>query len=457
MQNDPMRRLLIASGRFLLPALALIGSACPACRSREAAPPAHSAAAPARPVQAAPAVSASARAAADAAAVTSPAAAPSATLDASAPAAPDASAAPPPAAPAPAGQAPPGEDLAVLATADALVRVSTRDKSVTELAHEHVTWCAVDNRAQAIWYLTEQELPPPQSADSRHAEMVALKVIDLSGAPEPAAPLTVVPPTRVRSASPELRPVISYGDSATVGDELFVFSSGILLQLNLVPRPKLRIELTCDGDAAWYCYQMDKEQEPVPGTTETWWPVNPDIAATLKDLKRMRLQQLDKLTALARRGAGRRQWLGPKDQGSGSKGNDRALPKVKSVPQKPCEEGGCGDAKAIPGTPYWAVVVASSRGDFFHETQQFYDPARKRFFDPRRPGLSSPRPLNRDKAEGEKLGDDGPELHSMLIARSGQSLLMDGALISLDRGVVFKGQRECGFIGGGWTYMHPYP
>lgn len=473
-----MRKMLMAGGRVLLPALCLLGSACTTRRSRTTTPPRPDVAA--QPSQAQPVQGAAAAALAKAAAPAAPPdaasnaplhASPQAPLDAARTPTPPPAAAAPTLAVSPATRpAQPGEDVAILATTDALVRVSTRDKSMTELAHEHVTWCAVDNRAQAIWYLTAQAIPTPHQPESRGAAMLALKVIDLAELPEHSAPLTVVPPTRVRSSSPELRPVVSYGDAATVGDELSDFSAGILLQLNLAPRPRLRVELTCDGDAAWYCYQMDKEQEQLPGptenspdnSTEKWWPVNPDIAATLKDLKRMRLQQPDKLAALARRGAGRRQWLDEKDGNPNQNGDknsesSRPLPKVKSVLQKACEEGGCGEAKVIPGTPYWAVVVASSRGDFFHETQQFYDPARKRFFDPRRPGLSAPRPLAKEKEAVLKPGDDAHSLSSMLIARSGQSLLMDGELIGFDRGVVFKGQRVCGFVGGGWAYTHLHP
>ena len=304
-------------------------------------------------------------------------------------------------------------EVAVVATKDGLVRFNINDKSTTKLSPDPISWCAVDNRAQVVWYLTQD---------------FALKLIDLTAG---AAPITIVPRTKIRASTPTIFPIISYGKIGSIGDELATFSPMIRLQLEMQAQPKLTAVLQCDGDASWYCYKSaDGNAEPA---------INDEVAKTLADVRQLPLQEVAKLAALAQRGGDRPLWR---------TSEARNLPDVAAVPKTGCAEdlGGCGAARAIPGIPYWSVSVASSRGDFAHETQQFYDPLRKRFFDPLRPGISSPKPLAGEHA-----------VASMFIAGSGRHLLMNGAVISFEKGVLLQGTRACGFIGASWFYQHPFP
>lgn len=337
--------------------------------------------------------------------------------------------------PAPTQELSPG-DIAIIATKDALVRFNVKDKTTQELIHEPSEWCAVDNRAQVLWYLRKEPVLPSRPDSGRpDIELLTLRFLDLK---ENRAPVTIVPSTRVRTSLPGLVPLIDYGDG-TLGDELWHFAPTIYLRLQMQTNPKLTATLNCDGDASWYCFNMEGKPLKKLASGETEWPVTDTVAATLVDLNKMRLQQIDALVALKQRAGNRRLWR---------VGDEQERPRVRAVPAKDCEEdlGPCGSAVSIPGTPFWSVIVSADRGDFAHEVRQFYDPKRKRFFDPRQPGLTSPLPLKGEHA-----------LASMFISGSGRNLLMNGEVISFDSGVLVKGERGCGWLGAGWRYTHWHP
>lgn len=327
-------------------------------------------------------------------------------------------------------------DIAIVATKEALVRFDATDKTTQELTREPVAWCAVDNRAQVLWYLRKEPATASPQGAPPDASLLSLKFLDLR---ENRAPVTVVPATRVRSdAFPALVPLIDHGDE-TLGAELQPFGPAIFLHLKLHARPELAVSLSCEGDASWYCFKMDGAPLRTDASGETEWPVKDEIAVALADLKKMPLLQTDALLGLRQRAGNRKLWQA---------GTERTMPRVGSVPAKGCdpELDSCGSATSIPGTPFWSVVVATSRGDYAHETRQFYDPARKRFFDPRQKGRASPKPLA-----------GGPALASMFISPSGRSLLMDQEVISFEHGTLYRAEQICGWLGAGWRYTHTHP
>nr|MCH9684103.1 hypothetical protein [Deltaproteobacteria bacterium] len=120
--------------------------------------------------------------------------------------------------------------------------------------------------------------------------------------------------------------------------------------------------------------------------------------------------------------------------------------KVTSVPTEACEENpeDCGTASPLRGTAYWIVTVSNSRGDFYHEASQLYDPKDGMFFDPRRPGTRSKEPL----AE-----TDGSEAYRPTwISPSGALSMSYDELVRFEGGIVARDLAgTCGFWGGGWT------
>ena len=119
---------------------------------------------------------------------------------------------------------------------------------------------------------------------------------------------------------------------------------------------------------------------------------------------------------------------------------------VRTVPREPCTEepGDCGRAVRLPGTPYWQVVVANSRGDFFHETVQLYDPDAAEFFDPRDPRARSRQPL----------AESGETFTPAWVSPSGELALDHDTLVRLEGGIVASGfDQVCGFWGGGWEVV----
>lgn len=305
-------------------------------------------------------------------------------------------------------------DVAVVATKAGLMRVPLGTPP-TVLRPGSVRWCAVDNRALGVWFLV------PERANEENSSL-ALRFLDLTGA---------LPETVVAAGIPQMgttfTPEINHGRYGTLGHEWEgVEGLGPLigLRLRLSAAPKIEPYVICEGDASYYCYE---------GPGQATQRLNDEMLTQVNQLKAVRLVSISSLAELGRRGGVRRLYsVEPKKI---------ALPKV-SVPQAACEEGDCGEAMTIPGTRYLSVRVASSRGDYYHETRQFYDPRVRRFFDPRKPGLSAKTPLPSANA-----------LETMRVAPSGNAILMGSEVIDFIRGVLVKDVTSgCGWIGGGWVH-----
>lgn len=120
-------------------------------------------------------------------------------------------------------------------------------------------------------------------------------------------------------------------------------------------------------------------------------------------------------------------------------------PRSPKVPKEQCSEEpqDCGKLTAIPGSPLWLVTTANSRGDFYSETRELYDPGTGEFV--RFNGSA----LERSK---KSLGE-GPDWQDLRISPSGTftygGAVFDGAKVihgsTLDDSV-----RSCGWATGGW-------
>jgi hypothetical protein len=120
-------------------------------------------------------------------------------------------------------------------------------------------------------------------------------------------------------------------------------------------------------------------------------------------------------------------------------------PKSPKVPTAQCSEepGDCGKLTAIPGSSLWLVTTANSRGDFYSETRELYDPATGEFV--RFTGTA----LERSKTP---VGE-GADWQDLRISPSGTFTAL-GAVFTATK--VLHGPaledsgRTCGWANGGW-------
>jgi hypothetical protein len=122
------------------------------------------------------------------------------------------------------------------------------------------------------------------------------------------------------------------------------------------------------------------------------------------------------------------------------------------VPRKRCEAApkDCGSLTALPSSPLWLVVTANSRGDYYHEGRELWDPRTGEFVH------VEGRAIVRAKqpADPELTGDQAG-----LRVRNG-TFSLDGVVFD-DAKVVFSGNADgmapisCGFVGGSWRIAGP--
>jgi hypothetical protein len=298
---------------------------------------------------------------------------------------------------------PPSPELAVVRTNEGgIVAIDGTGQRVRTLVPEAgVSWCRIDPRADVLWY--------------RHGEAGTLSLLDLESDSTPIEVLDQAPETVV----------IVYPDEALGRPEAHHFQDGIAVRMEEPPR--VEPILGCDGDMAFYCFGDEIEDFDAAYAER--------MGELRKDLASHPLLADRALKALARRS---RAYSRPSDATPGP-----ALEQVRTVPREPCEEApeDCGKPERLPGTPYWLVVVANSRGDFFYESRQLYDPEAAVFFDPKDPETRSPRPI----------AGVGEPFVPTWVSPSGKLGLGDDMLVELDGGVLATGfSGVCGFWGGGW-------
>ena len=118
------------------------------------------------------------------------------------------------------------------------------------------------------------------------------------------------------------------------------------------------------------------------------------------------------------------------------------LPHVAKVPANQCEdEGTCGAATTVPGTPHWTVTTEQSCGDGCYTSQQFYSPRSRVFFDPKT-GKKSPSPLPEYSQENFVVSADG---------RGFVECSNKCAVVSFEKGVLQSWDgSSAGWLKGGW-------
>ena len=240
--------------------------------------------------------------------------------------------APPPSAPVPA--LPGGGERAFVADATGLVEVSTSGGS--QVVALVASWCAVDARANVVWYVDGGGLHAFDLADRRKR-------------------------TIIEGELGEIAVIIDWGEQQLGGESALAFDVGAALRL-AGTTPALEVEMGCEGDRAVYCFEEDLET-PIPRVAETQ-----RLAGTLE------LADPAYVATLASRGKQGSLWSPPPVP--------PAMPKKKpAVDKKQCTEDpeACGTLTAIPASPLWLVQTANSRGDYYHETRTLWDPATGEF------------------------------------------------------------------------------
>lgn len=304
---------------------------------------------------------------------------------------------PPEASPHPRLSVAPTPDMPVVVRDGAVVVLDEKGESVGTLLPSGASWCRLDPRGQVLWASGEQ----------------GLVMVDL---------LTDAEPVVVLSKPPETI-VIAYADETLGLPAPHEFQEGV--KVRMVEPPRLEAILGCDGDMVYYCIGDDAE----------------DFDAALDELQRANAAELatqlvpeEALASIVARSKGRR--AAPVDPG-------RAPPPTRvAIPDDGCEEApeDCGTASVLPGTRLWQVVVGNSRGDFYHEQAQLYDPKAGEFFDPARPDARSKTPLA-----------DQEGFEPRWISPSGTLALGYDSVVSLEGGVIAEDlDGVCGLWGGGF-------
>jgi hypothetical protein len=305
----------------------------------------------------------------------------------------------------------PTPDLAVVQTETGVEVLDDSGKSIVTLVPHPVRWCRVDPRADVLWF--------------RHADDDgALSYLDLR---------TTDPATRLLAASPDTI-VIDYGDESLGRPESHMFEHGLVVHMQTPPR--LEAILGCDGDMVYSCFSNEELEGETEGELEfvAFYAMRLDKHTTALATPPPRAPE--PLAALVE----------PSVAGHAPLPDPERSPTptmVTSVPTSNCEEmpEECGKARRLVGTPHWLVVVANSRGDFYHETVQLHDPATHEFFDALDPTRRSATPF--------EAGDEA--FAPTWVSPSGTMLADYGRLVKLGSGVVAKDLGGvCGFWGGGW-------
>lgn len=198
-----------------------------------------------------------------------------------------------------------------------------------------IAWCATDARGRVVWFQKGE-------AKTLHAfDLVDRTVHDV-----------------IATDMENVTPAVVWKEERLGAEDALEYDVAAEIHLETKP-PSLAIEMGCDGDRAWYCYEDDMETP------------NQEVAATIARGKSLTFADAAYLSAVALRGAGV---------------SLPAVPTASTPPTAPvldqarCEEGpNCGTLYAIPGSTLWLVETANSRGDFYHSSRELWDPATKQF------------------------------------------------------------------------------
>lgn len=301
----------------------------------------------------------------------------------------------------PAGAAP--AESAIVASDAGLVLVDVATGEASTVWNGEVEVCLSDPAASAIWFLGRSE------------GTTSLYAHDLKTGGQPAVIATGIP------AEAAAISVTSWQGGKIESAPITAFRIGVLLDVRSTPRIQRFVGCMADG---LDCFSdID---------TETLRPELEAIAARIDGL------------SVADPGTAKR--LGDRSAGALAATPPEIAPRV-TVPTAPCEvdREACGSARVLPGTSLQLVVVATSQGDFYHESVLLHDPKTGDFMP-----LADPRTRSR-AADGP--GMQAVEPSQLWVAPSGLAYSYDERVVHLKNGPIFVAEsgaaRACGFKGGG--------
>jgi hypothetical protein len=293
---------------------------------------------------------------------------------------------------------------AFVADAGGLIEVAPSGQTAV-IAPVKPGWCAVDARAQVVWFTGDEGLFAFDLTD-RAVRPVVSGQLDLD---------TVT---------------IDWGTERLGGEDKLAYQVALGVRMSATP-PKLSSELGCDGDEAVYCYDPSGHE------------LRPDLVERERKLDALALADGTYVASLAARGRDRSLWTPPP--------MPPAAPARKpKVDRKACETSPekCGQRIAIPGSALWLVVTANSRGDFYHETRELWDPATGEYV-----WVAGGRVV---RAAKPQRGDS--DYADLRIAPTG-GLLSIGGVVFDPAQLIYApsgdGAITCGWSTGGWRMPSP--
>lgn len=312
---------------------------------------------------------------------------------------------PPPGAPVSA--LPGGGERAYVADATGLVEISTAGGS--QVIGPAASWCSVDARANVVWFVADDGLHAFDLADRRVRTIIKGSLLNLEV-------------------------IIDWGGQHLGGESGLEFEVAAALEL-AGAKPAIEMVMGCDGDAVFSCFEEDLKTP------------RPEVAARQRLVGTLRLADPTYVASLASRGKQGSLWTPPP--------MPPAMPKQKpTVDAKQCEDRStCGALTAMPASPLWLVQTANSRGDFYHETRELWDPSTGKYL----------------RVDGARLvwsktpppSDVTATDHGGLRVSPAGHLTFGGAVF--DSSKVYYAPRvpeehsatSCGWAGGGWRIAGP--
>lgn len=296
-------------------------------------------------------------------------------------------------------------ERAFVADDTGLVEVSLTGGSQI-IAPDSVSWCSVDARAQVVWFVTERGLHAFDLVDRRSHAILATELA-------------------------EIEVIIDWGAEKLGGEDALEFDVGAAI--GMASAPTIKTVMGCDGDRAVYCFEED-------GTTPT-----AEVVKSQQRAAALRLVDPVYVSAIAGRGATGSLWAPPP--------MPPTMPERRPVvPRKQCSEepGDCGSLIALPSSPLWLVITGNSRGDYYHENRELWDPRTGEFV--RYAGGK----LVRSKASSdtESTGDyAGLRVLNGTLSYAG--VVFDDSRVVYAPKAVDVTPTSCGFTTGGWRIKGP--
>ncbi|MBA3452293.1 MAG: hypothetical protein H0T42_04255 [Deltaproteobacteria bacterium] len=290
-------------------------------------------------------------------------------------------------------------ERAFVTSKDGLIEVGTEGKTQM-VAHADIDWCSTDARAKVVWFTAKGGLYAFDFEDRRVRSII-------------------------KGSLENITVIVNWGKEQVGGEDPVAFQAGV--QLDLTGTPKLARKLGCEGDNAVYCYGDDGD----PSTPTS------DLQEALTRVDALTLVETTYVAGVAKRGATASLWSPPPVPPK--------APRSPKVPKAQCAEepGDCGKLTALPGSSLWLVTTANSRGDFYHETRELYDPATSEFVRFTGPALERSKKSLGEGLDWEDLRISPNGTFTALGAVFDPTKVLHGPKLE-------ESGRSCGWANGGW-------